>query len=293
MRAKEFITETHDAVMYKAPHMAGIGPMFGKRVILNYPGTLGRQLVSFKKTNDGTWEPNHEEAERYLDTFLDIITNEPNKVVDDSLEEMALPSDWDPTMFGHDKTFKSRVEYAKQRAPKIGGGSSRVAFIIPDNGRETVLKVAKNKKGVAQNEAEVDILTDGYVGKMDIVIPLIDYDRENPQPTWLQTELAQKASEKKLCQIMKCGALWQLAAYADNQIGNRSWGINYAKQHLETLSPEDQEIFHEYANQLADLVSSTPLKMADFGRAANWGLYNGKPVVIDLGFTDSVSELYR
>lgn len=213
---------------------------------------------------------------------------------EEDLDEMALPSDWDPTMFGHDKSFKSRVEYAKQRAPKIGGGSSRVAFIIPDNGRDTVLKVAKNNKGIAQNEAEVDILTDGYVGKMDIVIPLIDYDRENPQPTWLQTELAQKASEKKLCELMKCGKyLFHLVSYANHLIGNKdTWALQRSKEHIETLSPEDKEIFMNYANQLADLVSSTPLQMGDFDRAANWGIYNGKPVVIDLGYTDTVAKLY-
>ena len=51
MRAKEFITETHDAVMYKAPHMMGHDK---KMVYLNAPGTLSRQLVSFTKNDDGT-----------------------------------------------------------------------------------------------------------------------------------------------------------------------------------------------------------------------------------------------
>ena len=75
-----------------------------------------------------------------------------------TVDEMALPADWDPAALGHDKTFKSRLEYALQRARRLGGGSSRVAFVIPDNGRDTVLKIAKNNKGTAQNEAEVDIL---------------------------------------------------------------------------------------------------------------------------------------
>jgi hypothetical protein len=208
------------------------------------------------------------------------------------LDEMALPADWDPAALGHDKTFKSRLEYALQRAPRLGGGSSRVAFVIPDNGRDTVLKIAKNSKGVAQNEAEVDILTDGYVGKLDIVIPIVDYDKLNPQPTWLQTELAQKASQAALCKIMKCGrGLWTLTGYANMILGD-DLGARSAKEHLKTLSPEDAEIFKEYAHDLANLVSNTSLKMGDFDRAANWGLYNGRPVVIDLGFTTEVVPLY-
>lgn len=143
---------------------------------------------------------------------------------DEEIDEMALPSDWDPTAFGHDKTFKSRLDYAKERAQRIGGGSSRVAFIIPDQGRETVLKVAKNTKGLAQNEAELDILNDGYVGKLDIVIPLVDYDKENPQPTWIQTELAQKASDMKLSKIMRSGKyLFYVVGYAQYLLGKKDW----------------------------------------------------------------------
>lgn len=216
------------------------------------------------------------------------------QVWEEEVDEMALPTDWDPTELGHDKTFKSRLEYAKNRAPKLGGGSSRIAFTIPDNGRPTVLKIAKNKKGLAQNEAEVDILTDGYIKNLDIVIPLIDYDKVNEQPIWLQTELAQKASEKQLCDIMKSGKyLFHLTTYADSIIGNPdAWAMARVRVHLKSLSPEDLETFKEYASELATVVSSTALKMADLDRAANWGLYKGRPVIIDLGFTDSVAELY-
>lgn len=220
-----------------------------------------------------------------------------NEFISENIEvdEMALPADWDPTMLGHDKTFKSRVDYAKKRAPKIGGGSSRVAFIIPDQGRETVLKVAKNKKGMAQNEAELDILIDGYLGKLDIVIPLVDYDRENPTPTWIQTEKAEKASEQKLASMMKAGRyLFHVTTYANYLIngGKDRWGLSRTMEHLETLSPEDQEIFKEYAHEIATLVSSSNLQTGDFDRAANWGIYNGRPVIIDLGYTEDVAKLY-
>ena len=302
MRAKEFIAETHDAVLYKQPHMAGTGDMLGKRIILNYPGTLGRSLVSFKKNNDGSWSSNHAEAEQYLDTFLDIINNQPDKVVDDSLEEMALPADWDPTALGHDKTFKSRLEYALDRAPKLGAGSSRTAFIIPDNGRETVLKVAKNKKGMAQNEAEVDILEDGYIGKMDIVIPLIDYDRKNPTPVWIQTEKANKLNKNRLEELLYCdeldGGLDDFMGVVAGMLGLRHpWVIpvKQIKQDLAdtTMSQEEIDIFFEYVNEVAMLISSSSLLIDDLYNTGNWGEYNGRPVIIDLGFTESVKPMYH
>lgn len=218
-----------------------------------------------------------------------------NAADDYELDEMALPADWDETALGHDKSFKSRLDYALKRAAKLGGGSSRVAFTVEDNGRPTALKVAKNAKGIAQNAAELGILNDGYLGKLDIVIPLVDYDKKNPQPTWIQTEIAQKASETKLANMMRAGRyLFHLTAYANDLIGNKKdkWSTQRALDHLATLSEEDAEIFKEYAHEIADLVSSSSLQMGDFDRAANWGIYNGRPVIIDLGYTADVVKLY-
>lgn len=217
-----------------------------------------------------------------------------------TVDEMALPADWDPTALGHDKTFKSRLDYALQRAPRLGGGSSRVAFVIPDQGRETVLKIAKNAKGMAQNEAEVDILDDGYLGKLDIVIPLIDYDKENPTPTWLQTEKANKVSQQKLAKMLHAGGRWPMTNFlyaVDNKLGNIKRympTLDQIKQEmLDTGSSEkDIEIFMDYVDQVAVLISSSSLLSGDFGTASNWGEYQGRPVIIDLGFTSAVHDLY-
>lgn len=216
------------------------------------------------------------------------------------VDEMALPADWDPTALGHDKSFKSRLDYALQRASRLGGGSSRVAFVIPDQGRETVLKIAKNKKGMAQNEAEVDILDDGYLGKLDIVIPLVDYDKANPTPTWIQTEKANKLSQQKLAKMLHAGGRWPMTNFMyaiKNVLGNRQKymaDLNQIKQEmLDTGSSEqDIEIFMDYVDQVADLVNSSSLLPDDFGTASNWGEYQGRPVIIDLGFTSAVHDLY-
>lgn len=294
MRAHEFLSEsyTHDAVMYKAPHMMGHNK---KMVYLNAPGTLGRQLVSFTKNDDGTWRPSNEEAERYFPAFLKILKDHPDLVADDSLDEMALPANWDPTQLGHDKTFKNRLAYARERAQRLGAGSSRVAFIIPDQGRKTVLKIAKNRKGLAQNEAEAKILTDGYLGKLDIVIPLIDYDRTTRQPVWIQTELANFTSEPELCGKLKCTTLTQFCGYVGyilHHPGKEMWK-NVPTVLAKKFSESDVDQFLEYANEMADLANSSNIIVNDFQFPENWGIYKGRPVVIDLGFTEEVYKLYR
>jgi hypothetical protein len=215
---------------------------------------------------------------------------------------MALPADWDPAALGHDKTFKSRLDYALQRARRLGGGSSRVAFVIPDNGRETVLKIAKNAKGLAQNKAEADILDDGYVGKLDIVIPLVDYDKTNREPVWIQTELANKVSQTRLKKLLHCDkfnlGISHFTYAVHNLLGNRKSYMPDTKKIKEDLlnagqTEQDVEIFFEYVDEVADLVSSSGLLIDDLGVASNWGEYKGRPVIIDLGFTDAVRPMYR
>ena len=218
----------------------------------------------------------------------------------DELDEMALPTDWDPAALGHDKTFKSRLEYALQRATRLGGGSSRVAFVIPDQGRETVLKIAKNRKGLAQNQAEVDILDDGYLGRLDIVIPLVDYDKTRREPVWIQTEKANKISNTKLAKLLHAGGRWPMTnfTYAVHAVLGTTgkWMSSLEdikKDMLNTGSTEqDIDIFLEYVNDVASLVSSSSLLIDDLGSARNWGEYQGRPVIIDLGFTESVRPMY-
>ena len=221
-------------------------------------------------------------------------------IIESTVDEMALPADWDPAALGHDKTFKSRLEYALQRAPRLGGGSSRVAFVIPDQGRETVLKIAKNNKGLAQNQAEADILDDGYLGRLDIVIPLVDYEKTNREPVWIQTEKANKVSQQKLAKLLHAGGRWPMTNFlyaVENKLGRRQKYMSslddITQDMINTGSSEQNiEIFMDYVDQVADLCSSSSLLAADFGTASNWGEYQGRPVIIDLGFTESVYQMY-
>ncbi len=216
-------------------------------------------------------------------------------VNEEIIDEMPLPADWDPAQYSHGTTYKQRLAYALERARKLGTGSSRVATIIEYQGRPTVLKIAKNMKGMAQNSVEADVLTDGYASQLGILIPIIDYDMQNREPAWVHTELAQKATEKQLCAIMKCRSLQQLVDIANGILGKNKWttyqGVVEAMKR-EGRSEQDIETATDYANTLADLNSSFDVELGDFTRKANWGLYHGKPVIIDVGFNSNVLQQY-
>lgn len=210
------------------------------------------------------------------------------------INEAPLPPDWDPGQFQQGTTFKGRLAYALERAKKLGSGSSRVAMLIEYQGRQTVLKVAKNAKGLAQNQVEADLLSDGYATQLGILIPMIDYDEANPQPQWVHTELAQKATEKQLCQLLKCQSLRDLiyaARVYGGQVPRKTWQ-NVLGALPVTMTESDLEVFEECASTLADLSGSLNVVLGDLGRAANWGIYKGNPVIIDVGLNTDVQQQY-
>jgi hypothetical protein len=224
-----------------------------------------------------------------------FVLTAPGELEEEILDEMPLPTNWDPAQLGQGTSFKARLAYALERAQKLGTGSSRVAMIIEYEGRQTVLKIAKNAKGLAQNSVEASILDDGYASQLGILIPLIDYDTQHREPHWIHTELAQKATDKQLSKMMGVRNLDDLVMLG-NAIAGKSKYNTYQgivdSLRRSGLSDDEIQTATDYANTLADLASSFDVELGDFGRKANWGLYQGKPVIIDVGFNSNVLNQY-
>lgn len=243
------------------------------------------------------------ELESYTESpwFKKVISS-PYLTQKRALIEVPLPPDWDPEKLNLRQTYKNRLKYALDRAKRIGGGSSRVAMTIDYEGRPTVLKVAKNYKGLKQNQAELDILDDGYLGNLPIVIPLIDYDKENAQPVWIQTEVAKKITAPTLMKLLHTPSMWLFTNKVRNILGQRKPHEMDDKKIKEVYfatyntlwKPTESgwEKFNEYASEVADLVGNSSLEVGDLGAASNWGVYNDRPVVIDLGLSKDVWQKY-
>ena len=212
------------------------------------------------------------------------------------INEAPLPDHWDTTVFSPGNVIKKQVDYVLANSKKLGTGSSRIVTSIMYQGRQTALKIAKNKKGLAQNEAELAIVDDGYAKNMNIVIPLIDYDKENDPPRWLQFEQASKTTERQLCAIMKCAHLSDVVMMADIVLGEiaDAKGLDRAKilerNKVAGFTNEDKDIFYGYVNDLAMLADSFNIELIEFIDPRNWGIYKGKAVVVDIGFTSGVAS---
>lgn len=147
--------------------------------------------------------------------------------------------------------------------------------------------------------AEARILNDPNLP--EIVIPLIDFDLESDAPVWIHTEYAEPISQKRLETMLFSPdndvrntigyALW-LAGVKNSPYALTPAQFNSVLDRM-PFSDKGREMSRMYAEQLADLASSFDLDLHDFINGRNWGLYNNKPVVIDLGFTNEVAKLYR
>jgi hypothetical protein len=202
------------------------------------------------------------------------------------LNEAPLPPDWDKEKFKNSKVlYRDMISYAKEKADDIGQGSSRVAFLVPYEGRKTVIKIAKNRLGISQNIEEIKLLNNQNVKKLNIVIPIIDYDKDNKEPSWIHTEYADMTNEDELDNYFGYYFV-SILKFIDYYV--RGENSMFGERSLPKRAYQNK-----YFKALLELVKSNDLPIGDFGRIGNWGVYNNHPVVIDLGLTSNTVELYK
>lgn len=103
------------------------------------------------------------------------------------------PLSWNIEEFKKLTSYEKRMNYCNQHLKRIGSGSSRVVYRIDD---ERVLKLAKNKKGLAQNMVEIDYGSEIYLE--GIVANIFEYEENG---LWVEMELARKITENDFKQI--------------------------------------------------------------------------------------------
>ena len=103
--------------------------------------------------------------------------------------EMAYPSSFDFDVFKSLKSFNKRVQYCEQHLTRISSGSSRIVYLVDD---DKVLKLAKNQKGIAQNNVEISLGNERYY---TCFADVYDYDNNG---LWLEMEYCRKAKKSDL-----------------------------------------------------------------------------------------------
>lgn len=215
-----------------------------------------------------------------------LLTYEAFDIIEIMLGE-DYPQSFNMEEFKKLKSFKDRIAYCNQHLKRISSGSSRVVYMI-DN--EKVLKLAKNRKGLAQNEVEYDYAE--HLNNDPVLAKVFDADTENN--TWIEMELAQKLNEAKFKQIT--GYDW---VYFRQEVMNVDHENNKKKRPFKVPSEISMDMWEDevFAYQIFNLMIMYPeFKGGDLAKINSYGIVkrNGVDtiVLIDFGLTNNVWDSY-
>lgn len=170
------------------------------------------------------------------------------------------------------------LTYAKNNLKLAGEGTSRIAYKYGDK----VLKISKNKKGDIQNKNEIELMIDPNFKKLELTVPLIDYDRKNGK--WLLVEAAKSINNFK--PYTGNISLMDFLFFVDVKLHDTP----YSKEDLKYIKVDESAPF---VKNFIKFIKTYDVHFNEFRDLSNWGLYNNKPVIIDLGTTkDSIKNYH-
>lgn len=179
------------------------------------------------------------------------------------------------------KSFRSKIEYANQYLQKIGSGTGRIVYDIDG---QKVLKLAKNAKGIAQNEAEAGA---GYYRDTQNIVTIV-FDSADDD-NWLVAEKAKKINEARIKQLTGIPSLNDLLHYVKNFDSE-----NHGRGTIFSQEPEVKEQLqeNEWVIELVDFIANYGQHPGDYGRPSSFGevLRDGQPTIVltDYGLNDEV-----
>ena len=207
--------------------------------------------------------------------------------LDENMDE-AYPTSFNMEEFKQIKSFNQRIQYCEQHLQRLSSGSSRIVYRIDD---QKVLKLAKNKKGLAQNEAEVDYGTEIYLE--GIVAEIFEYDENG---LWVEMELARKMTAGDFKRISGF-EFKDFAAALNNYHHERT---NFRNGYKMDVDPEivAQMWEDEFVYGIFQYLGNYDVPVGDLTRLSTYGIVkrDGQDtiVLIDYGLTEDVyNDHYR
>ncbi len=200
--------------------------------------------------------------------------NEDSPIVED------YPVAWNKHEFEKISSFDAKLKYASSHLPRISSGTGRAVFKI-DN--EKALKIAKNKKGLAQNNVE----REKYLQNYSITARTFDYGDEIKSigPFWVEMEFAKKINERRFEELTGVRFQEFVTYYRNRSRGN------------DTKRWDEMDIENnEFVSDLNSLIADYDFPVGDMLRLSSYGevTREGKPaiVLVDFGMTNTVFNDY-
>lgn len=208
-----------------------------------------------------------------------IITN----VIHDLLTEIIK---FNPKSLSNIPNLHDRISVLNNKLPVLGRGSSRKVFKLDS---KKVIKMAINEAGIAQNNAELDVITNPKI--KPIFAKIFDYDR-GKETTWLVCELVRPLTYEDFAEMT--GYYWsesmapflmELDLYARKSFNDFILENFENEQHIYFSNPLYRDIF--YAVKYGDLVANDLRKIGQWGKTAN-----GRIVILDYGLDEATLRQY-
>jgi tRNA nucleotidyltransferase/poly(A) polymerase len=183
------------------------------------------------------------------------------------------------------QSFTKKIEFANRYFQRIGSGSGRIVYDIDGT---KVFKLAKNAKGVAQNEAEINI--GSYHDTHNIVTKVLE---SNNNGSWIISEKAKKVNESRIRQLTGIPSLNELYYFLRNHENNIKGGRN-----IFSLDADTEKLLNdnEFVTELQDIMSNYSISSGDLGRPSTYGevLRDGQPTIVltDYGLTGEVYDTH-
>lgn len=202
-----------------------------------------------------------------------------------TLSEMAYPSSFNIEEFKSIRSFKDRIKYCSQRLKILGTGSSRRAYKVDD---EKVLKIAINRKGIAQNETETD-----YGISMYQIAPVI-FDFDDEKFLWIESEFARPINQKEFRDLTGYDFNKVCEAFVKYSMDRKG-----KKYNPSNLTQEEYNSMWDDEGFISDMfryIGDYDIPYGDLLTLKHYGVVmrKGKPhvVLIDTGLNNNVWENY-
>lgn len=204
---------------------------------------------------------------RFAEAFYSLAISEP--LPEDS-------SDLDIVLSNIEKleTYQARKKYAERNLKHLSSGSSRIVYLTPD---KTIIKLAKNDKGIAQNKAESNPkMTSKYLN------PTIKHAKDF---SWMETHYLDKITVKEFRDM------------TDIDFDDFGDAVRWALKSVSSNSSDKPDNFKDIETtdiykEMKRIGKKFKLLPGDLARISSWGTKDGRPVLIDAGLTRKVFDEY-
>lgn len=173
------------------------------------------------------------------------------------------------------ETYAARKKYAENNLEHLSSGSARIVYLTPS---KTVIKLAKNDKGLAQNKAETNPQMKSKF--LNQVIKHAD------NYSWMETHYLEKITTVEFEEMTSI-------PFSDFDEAIR-FGLKNVSENTGLKKPKnfDKVEKSEIYKEMKRIGEKFKLLPGDLARISSWGTKDGHPVLIDAGLTSDVFDQF-